>query len=308
MKSLFHVSVSPHIQHKMTTSHIMRDVLIALLPATIFGIYMFGIDAVIVIVTCCGSSVAFEYLYNEMLHKKQTIADGSALVTGLLLALNLPSSIPIWMCMLASLFAIILVKQLFGGIGQNFMNPALAGRAFLVISFAKPMTTFVLDGVSSATPLMLLKRGKDIDLLKMFIGTIGGSIGETSVIAILMGAIYLLVRRVIKPIIPLISLSVFALCIVAFGGKGFDMTFLLAHLCGGGLMFGVWFMATDYVTSPITNKGKIIFAAAIGFLTAIIRIYGNGVEGMSFAILIANLFVPLIDKATKPVAFGKGRA
>ena len=230
----------------------------------------------------------------------------SAVVTGLLIALNMPSTMPVGLVILGCLFAIIVVKQLFGGLGQNFMNPALAARCFLLISFAGHMTNFVYDGVSSATPLAVLKAGGEVDVLSMFIGTIGGTIGETSVIAILIGAAYLLIRKVISIRIPLAYIATFAVYTLLFGGRGFDLTYLAAELCGGGLMLGAWFMATDYVTSPITSKGKIVYGICLGCLTGLFRLFGGSAEGVSYAIIISNLLVPLIEKATLPKPFGKG--
>lgn len=236
--------------------------------------------------------------------KPITIADLSAVVTGLLIALNMPSTMPVGLVILGCLFGIIVVKQLFGGLGQNFMNPALAARCFLLISFAGHMTNFVYDGVSSATPLAVLKAGGEVDVLSMFIGTIGGTIGETSVIAILIGAAYLLIRKVISIRIPLAYIATFAVYTLLFGGRGFDLTYLAAELCGGGLMLGAFFMATDYVTSPITKNGKIVFGIILGILTGIFRFQGNSAEGVSYAIIFSNLLVPIIEKLTAPTAFG----
>lgn len=243
------------------------------------------------------------------MHKKITTSDFSALVTGLLLALNLPASVPLWIPIIGGVFAILVVKQLYGGLGQNFMNPALAARCFLLISFTGRMTTFTLDGVTGPTPLALLKfEGKTTDLGSMFIGTISGTIGETSVVALLIGAAYLLAKKIITLRIPATYIGSFALFILIFGGKGFDVNFLLTHLFGGGLILGAFFMATDYVTSPITPIGQIVFGVLLGVLTGIFRLLGGTAEGVSYAIIFCNLLVPLIEKATLPKAFGKGRA
>lgn len=303
------VSASPHVRDKDTTSDIMFDVILALVPATAFGVYQFGSKAAILILACILGAVLSEYLYQKfIMHKKSTIGDFSAALTGLLLALNLPPTLPVWMGVLGSVFAIIVVKQLFGGLGQNFMNPALAARCFLLLSFTKPMTTFVYDGVTSATPLAVLKAGGEVSLQNMFMGYTGGTIGEVSTAALLIGAIYLLIRKVISPKIPLIYIGTFAACIAIYAAtKNYDvLDFTLAHLCGGGLMLGAWFMATDYVTSPITSKGKIIFGVILGLLTFVLRIFGSSAEGVSYAIIISNLFVPLIEKVTVPKGFGAG--
>lgn len=303
-EKMYNVSSSPHVRDKSSTNRIMIDVCIALLPACIFGVVNFGFRALLVLVVSVTSCILFEYLYERGMHKKITVGDFSAVVTGLLLGMNLPSTIPIWMVILGSAFSIIIVKQLFGGLGQNFMNPALAGRCFLLISFAGQMTKFTYDGVTGATPLAVLKNGGEVSVLKMFLGTTGGVIGETCTVALLAGGIYLIIRKVIAPTIPLIYIGVFSAFILIFGGHGFDLEFLAAHLCGGGLMLGAFFMATDYVTSPVTTGGKVIFAALLGILTGLFRIYGNSAEGVSYAIIFCNLLVPLIEKITVPKAFG----
>lgn len=306
------ISASPHVRSKDTTSDLMFDVIIALMPATVFGIYQFGTHAAILVAVCMITALLSELIFQKLVKKTVTIKDCSALLTGLLLALNLPPELPIWMAVLGSAFAIIIVKQLFGGIGQNFMNPALAARCFLLLSFSKQMTQFVYDGVTSATPLTRLKMGLPIDMHKiweMFFGNTGGTIGETSVIALLIGAAYLLIKRVISPKIPLIYIGTFAICIAIYAAVVKDynvLEFTLAHLCGGGLMLGAWFMATDYVTSPITPWGKVIFGVMLGLLTFVLRIFGSGAEGVSYAIIISNLFVPLIERVTAPKPFGAG--
>lgn len=302
------VSASPHVRDKGNTSDIMFDVILALVPATAFGIYQFGSKAAILVIACILSAVLSEFLFQKLIGKKTTIGDFSAVLTGLLLALNLPPNLPVWMGVLGSVFAIIVVKQLFGGLGQNFMNPALAARCFLLLSFTKPMTTFIYDGVTSATPLAVLKSGGEVNIKNMFMGFEGGTIGEVSVAALLLGAIYLLIKKIISPKIPLVYIGTFAACIAIYATvKNYDvLDFTLAHLCGGGLMLGAWFMATDYVTSPITSKGKIIFGIILGLLTFVLRIFGGSAEGVSYAIIISNLFVPLIEKVTVPKSFGAG--
>ena len=238
--------------------------------------------------------------------KKVTIGDFSAALTGLLLALNLPAQAPWWMCVLGSVFAILIVKQVFGGLGQNFMNPALGARCFLLISFTGRMTSFVYDGVTSATSLALLKYGESVNLMDMLIGNEAGTIGETSVLAILIGALFLIAMGIIDLRIPGTYLISFILFIVLFGGRGLDLTYITAHLCGGGLMLGAWFMATDYVTSPITKTGQIVYGICLGVLTGLFRLFGGSAEGVSYAIIFSNLLVPLIEKMTLPKPFGKG--
>lgn len=302
----YNISSSPHIRSKVTTSNIMLMVIIALLPATAFGVYNFGISALIVVVLTTASAVLTEYLYQKLMHKKVTIGDYSAALTGLLLALNLPAEAPWWMCVLGSVFAILVVKQVFGGLGQNFMNPALGARCFLLISFTGRMTTFTYDGVTGATPLALLKAGEQVDVFDMFIGNISGTIGETSVIALLIGAIFLVVMGVIDFRIPVTYIVTFAIFVIIFGGHGLDFNYVAAHLCGGGLMLGAWFMATDYVTSPITKRGQILYGVCLGILTGLFRLFGGSAEGVSYAIIFSNLLVPLMEKVTLPKPFGKG--
>lgn len=306
MSEIYNVSSSPHVRSKDTTARIMLYVLIALLPASIFGIYNFGYKALILILVTIASCVASEWIYEKIVHKKSTISDLSAVVTGLLLALNLPSTLPWWEAVLGGVFAIIIVKMLFGGLGQNFMNPALGARCFLLISFTGTMTSFTYDGVTGATPLALLKDGQTVDTMKMLLGTTAGTIGETSVIAILIGAIILILFGVINLRIPGTYIVSFAVFILIFGGHGFDWNYVVAELCGGGLMLGAFFMATDYVTSPITPVGQIIFGIMLGVLTGIFRLFGASAEGVSYAIIFSNLLVPLIEKWTVPTAFGKG--
>lgn len=305
----FKISSSPHVRDRRTTSGLMLDVIIALLPASVFGVYNFGIDAFILILTCVASCVFFEWATEKIMRRKITVGDFSAIVTGLLLALNLSSEVPPWMAVLGSAFAIIVVKQLFGGLGQNFMNPALGARCFLLISFAGQMTTFTYDGITTATPLAVLKSGGTVDVLDMFIGNTAGTIGETSAVCLLIGGLYLLIRRVISPIIPFVYIGTFAICIFIYAmasGIGFEPLYIAAEICGGGLLLGAFFMATDYVTSPITKKGKALFGILLGVLTFVFRIYGSSAEGVSYAIIFSNLLVPLIERITQPKSFGKG--
>lgn len=303
---MLNVSVSPHVRTNTTTATIMRDVAIALVPASLFGIFNFGLNALLIILTCITTSVLTEYLYEKWMKKPLTTGDYSALVTGLLLGLNLSPTVPLWIPIIGSVFAIVVVKMLYGGIGQNFMNPALAARCFLLISFAGRMNSFAIDGVTGATPLTALRGGEEVDVLRMFLGTTAGTIGETSVIAILIGAGYLLFRKVITCRIPVFYIGTFAVFVLIFGDKSFDINYLLAQVFGGGLMLGAFFMATDYSTSPITRKGHIVYGIILGILTGIFRIFGASPEGVSYAILFGNLLVPLIEKVTMPNMFGKG--
>ena len=308
------VSSSPHIRDKVTSGNIMLMVVIALLPASAFGVYNFGLSALIMLISTTVSSVLTEYVYEKLMHKKITINDFSAVVTGLLLGLNMPPTAPWWMGVLGGIFAILVVKQLFGGLGQNFMNPALGARCFLMISFAGQMTTFVYDGVTGPTPLSYVKEGAldQVNTMNMLIGTIPGTIGETSVIAIIIGAIFLILMGVIDLRIPGTYIVTFAIFVGIFGHVAhpeigfFDPQYITAHLCGGGLVLGAWFMATDYVTSPITKKGQIVYGIVLGLLTGLFRIFGGSAEGVSYAIIISNLLVPLIEKVTLPKPFGKG--
>lgn len=306
MSDLMKVSSNPHVRSKVTTSSIMMMVVIALLPAAGFGIYNFGADALILIVVTVASTVLTEFAYEKLMKKKVTIGDYSAVVTGLLLALNLPSSAPWWIGALGGVFAILVVKMLFGGLGQNFMNPALAARCFLLISFTSIMTNFDCDAYTGATPLAALKSGESVNILNMVIGRTAGTIGETSMIAIVIGACILILFGIIDLRIPGTYIVTLAVFVTLFGGRGFNWPYISAHLSGGGLMLGAFFMATDYVTRPITKRGQYVFGFLLGVLTGIFRIFGPSAEGVSYAIIIGNLLVPLIEKVTLPKAFGKG--
>lgn len=305
MSDLMKVSSNPHIRSKVTTANIMLAVVIALLPAAGFGIYNFGMDALILIVVTVAAAVLTELIYEKAMHKKVTIGDFSAVVTGLLLALNLPSSAPWWIGVIGGVFAILVVKMLFGGLGQNFMNPALGARCFLLISYTSIMCNFECDAYSGATPLASLKAGESVNILDMVIGKTGGTIGETSMIAIVIGACFLILLGVIDLKIPGRYIVTFTIFLVLFGGHGFDPAFISAHLAGGGLMLGAFFMATDYVTRPVTRAGQYLYGVILGLLTGIFRIYGPSAEGVSYAIILGNLLVPLIEKVTMPIAFGK---
>lgn len=314
------ISSSPHIRDKATTGNIMLWVVIALLPATFFGIYNFrDTQAWLLILVTVATAVLTEFLYQKFMHKKVTISDFSAVVTGLLLALNLPPEAPLWMGALGSVFAILIVKQLFGGLGQNFMNPALGARCFLLISFTGTMTSFSYDGITGATPLAVIRSNveagsavlTDVNTMDMLVGNIRGTIGETSVLAIMLGAMILIAVGVIDLRIPGTYLLTFTLFIGICGGfvdgiGFFNSDYIVAQLCGGGLMLGAWFMATDYVTAPITKNGQILYGIVLGLLTGLFRLFGGSAEGVSYAIIFSNLLVPLIERVTLPKPFGKG--
>lgn len=314
------VSVSPHIRDKRTTQNIMLDVCIALFFPLLAGVYAYGLSALITIVLCVISCVGFELLFQLGMKKKVTISDLSALVTGMILAVNMPASVPWFIPVLGGFFAIIIVKQLFGGLGQNFMNPALGARCFLVISFASIMTNFSTDinylfskpdVVTSATPMAMVKSGVVTNWFDMLVNTHAGCIGEVSAIAILIGASYMIIRRVIDvkiPFIYIISTLCFVALIQTIKGETITFDYMMVQLCGGGLLIGSFFMATDYVTSPITNKGKVIYALILGLMTSLIRTVSPSNEGVSYSIIIGNMLTPLIEKFTvpKPVGYKKG--
>lgn len=300
------VSSNSHIRSKVTTSNIMLAVVIALLPAAGFGIYNFGLDALILILVTVASTVLTEFLYEKGMHKKVTVGDFSAVVTGILLALNLPPKAPWWIGVIGGIFAILVVKMLFGGLGQNFMNPALGARCFLLISYTSIMCNFECDAYTGPTSLASLKAGESVNILDMVIGKTGGTIGETSMIAIVIGACLLILLGVIDLKIPGSYILTFVVFVILFGGHGFDPAYISAQLAGGGLMLGAFFMATDYVTRPVTKKGQYLYGVVLGLLTGIFRIFGPSAEGVSYAIILGNLLVPLIEKITMPKAFGKG--
>ena len=308
-EQIMKISSSPHIRDKETTTNIMGKVIVALCPAAIFGVYNFGIRALVIYCITIISCMIFEGLFQKITGRRVTVLDLSAALTGLLLAMNLPPDVPYWIPVIGSFFAIVVVKQLFGGLGQNFMNPALGARCFLLISFTGIMTSFSYDAVTMATPLAELKAGERVDVVSMFLGTIPGTIGETSAFALIIGGLFLILLGVVNYRIPVFYIGTFALLIIIYAmasGRGFDISYMLAHLSGGGLMLGAFFMATDYVTSPITNTGKIIFGIFLGVMTFLFRIFGGSSEGVSYAIIIGNLLVPLIEKVTVPKSFGKG--
>ena len=305
----FVVSGTPHVRSKESIQSIMRDVIIALVPATAAGIYYFGLRALILIVAAIISAVFFEWRYEKITKKPVTINDLSAVVTGLLLAMNLPASAPVWVAIVGSAFAIIFAKQLFGGLGQNFINPALAGRAFLLASYPTEMTTWVVpnglaaDAATYATPLAQLKNGAlDASLKQLVMGQVGGTIGETCAIALIIGGIYLLYKHVISWKIPVIYIATVFILFAVIGRHGMRMP--LQEIFAGGVMLGGIFMATDYASSPVTPKGQVIFAVGAGLLTYLIRTFGGYPEGVSYSILIMNCCVPLIERFTEPTIFG----
>jgi len=310
MDKLLHVSASPHVRDSRTTQSLMGDVLIALLPAGIAGVYFFGMNALLLIVVGVVSAVAAEFLFQKAAKRKVTVTDLSAAVTGLLIAYNVPSTAQWWQVMIGSVFAIVIVKQLFGGLGFNVVNPALAARAVLQASWATSINTFYVDGVSSATPLAIMKAGgpatATYSVMDMFLGKTAGCIGETSALLLILGGVYLLCRRAIKWQIPVCyigTVAVFMGIYALTSGKTID-GYMLPQLLSGGLMLGAIFMATDYVTGPMTGLGQIIFGVGAGVLTSIIRLWGGYPEGVSYSILLMNLCAPLIDKFTKPRIYG----
>ena len=307
----FVVSGTPHVRSKESIQSIMRDVIIALVPATAAGIFYFGIPALILIIAAIASAVFFEWLYQKITKKPITISDLSAVVTGLLLAMNLPAAAPIWVAIVGSAFAIIIGKQLFGGLGQNFINPALAGRAFLLASYPTEMTTWTApvgfsgaDAVAVATPLAEMKTGvlPTASIAELAMGNVGGCIGETCAVALIIGGAYLIYKHVISWKIPVIYIATVLVLSTLIGRHGVRMP--IHELFAGGLMLGAFFMATDYASSPVTPKGQVIFAVGCGLITTLIRIFGGYPEGVSYSILIMNCCVPLIERFTEPTIFG----
>lgn len=323
MENKLIVSSSPHVRTNKDTSYIMKQVVIALLPATLAALFFFRLSALNVIFFCVTGSVGAEFLCQKISKQESTIGDFSAVVTGLLLAFNVPASLPWWMCLLGAAFAIIVVKMVFGGIGNNFVNPALAARAFLLASFPVAMTLWTRTGVNwvssgnidaytTATPLSFLKARSNgvssladsgISISNMLIGNIGGCIGETSAVLIILGGLYLMYKGIINYVIPTFYICTVAILMFILGG--FNFTFVIYELLAGGLMLGAFFMLTDYTTSPMTKKGQIIYAVLAGLITTVIRLYGGYPEGVSYSILLVNIMTPLIDKYTKTKVFGE---
>ncbi len=304
MNTVLNLSSSPHARDKWTTSFIMRMVLLALLPATVIGIIVNGLNALLVVAVSVASAVVAEYLFDKLCHKPDTYLDGSAMVTGLMLALTLSPDVPVYIPIIGSLFAILVVKCCFGGLGKNFVNPALAARCFLLISFGTTMTRFQVDGISSATPIALLNTGKAVNITSMFLGTANGVIGG-SVLALLVGGLFLWGLEIIHGEICFSVLGAFAVVMGLFGGQGFDAKYLAAQLCGGGVVLGAFFMATDYATSPVSKLGQMTYGILIGALGALFRLKGGAADSFSYSVIIGNLFVPLIDMyvVPKPYAY-----
>lgn len=313
------VSSSPHLRSDTTTRKIMLDVIIALVPAMIGAVYFFGMNALKLILISVASAVAFEYIIQKIFKRDTSIDDLSAVITGILIAFNIPANAPWWIPILASMFGIIVVKQFFGGIGQNFMNPALAARAFLVSSWPVIMSNFPMpgpDAITGATPLSILKYGGDAmssatvaeaqlpTIMDMFVGNIGGSLGETSAALLLIGGLYLIIRKVINWKTPLIYIGTTAIMLMLLGVESADLPY---HILGGGLILGAFYMITDYSSSPVTPWGQVIVAVGAGLLTAIIRVKGGFPEGVSYAILLMNVTTPLIEKFTGPRIFGRSK-
>lgn len=303
MDNKLRISVSPHIHSSITTQKIMLDVIISLVPASVAGVVIFGIRALAVLAVCILSCVLSEFIFNKIVKKEQTIGDLSAVVTGLLLGLNLPANVPLWQAAVGSVFAIVIVKCIFGGIGCNLVNPAITARVFMLVAFTSlSSSAFPVDSVSSATPLPEILAGNSQSLTDLLLGNVGGTIGETCKIALIIGGIYLIVRRVITWHIPVAFIgSVYVLSLFI---ENFDFYTALLWTLSGGLILGAFFMATDYVTSPATAKGKIIFGIGAGIITVLIRFYGNYPEGVSFAILMMNIVNPYIENISRRKLFG----
>ncbi len=310
------ISSSPHIHAKTTTQTIMRDVLIALAPAAIGSVYFFGLRALLVLLFSVAGCVFFEWMCSKIMKFTCKVYDLSAVVTGVLIAFVCPVTIPLWCVLIGDFFAIVVVKQLFGGIGRNLVNPALAARAFM-FSWPGEMTTWIkpgfntniADAVTGATPLAAMKAGNlpEASLMDMLWGNIGGCIGETSVILLLIGFAYLLIRRVVKLHIPVAFIGTVAVLTVLFPQGNDNLQWMLCQLCAGGVMLGALFMATDYVTSPVTKLGQVIFGIGCGVLTVVIRYFGGYPEGVSYAILIMNCCVVLLDRVGRPKKFGTSK-
>lgn len=305
--TFLNISSGPHVRDRLSTKLIMVCVLLALLPAAVVGVAVYGTHALLIILASVGTAVLSEFLFNLLVHKDpKDCLDGSAALTGLLLALSLSPSTPLYAPVLGAVFAIVVVKGCFGGLGKNFLNPALAARCFLLISFSNPMTAFKVDAVTSATPVAELLAGRAVNITSMFLGTSNAVIGS-SILALLIGGLLLWAFDIIHGEICFSVLGAFTLFVALFGGQGFDPAFLVANICGGGIVMGAFFMATDYVTSPVSKKGQIIYGAVIGILAGLFRVYGSSADSVSYSILIGNLLTPMIDMyvVPKPFAYTK---
>ncbi len=303
MSKLYNVSSSPHVRSKLNTENVMFAVVLALLPTTLIGVRVHGVNALITILASIAAAVLTEFIFDKITHKPNTIRDFSAVVTGLLLALCMPEGTSPVLPVLGAVFAILVVKNLFGGLGKNFMNPALAGRCFLLISFGTAMTNYKLDAVSAATPLADLAAGSRVDIASIILGTSNGVIGS-SALGLLIGGLFLWCIGGITIEIPLAAIASFAVFMGLFGGQGFDPLFLLTHVCTGGILMGAFFMATDPVTSPVTSTGQIVFGIIVGVLSGLFRVKGSAADSVSYAIILSNLMVPLIDQHIVPKPYG----
>ncbi len=306
-EQLLDISSSPHIRSRRTTRSVMTEVVLALTPAALFGIYHFGLHAFLILAVSIASSVITELIFDAAAHRGNTITDCSAVVTGLLLGLSLSPTVPLYIPLLGGIFAILFVKCLFGGLGKNFMNPAVAARCFLLISFGSAMTNYSIDGVSGATPLAVMKAGGTINISNLYMGNTSGVIG-CSAIALLAGGLFLWAAGGITLEIPLSCILSFTAFMALFGGQGFDLFFLLAHICGGGVLMGAFFMATDPVTSPVTGRGQIVYGSIMGILAGLFRVFGSSADSFSYAIILSNMLVPFIDKLPirKPLGYRGG--
>lgn len=307
-KILPNVSSSPHFRSKLTTRREMLDVCIAMVPIIIWGAIHFGPYTLLISACTVATAVAAEYFYEKLMHLPITIGDCSAVVTGLILSLNMPPAIPVWVPMIGAVFAIVVVKQLYGGLGQNFINPAIAARCFLHIAYSGLMNNFsygTFDNVTSATPLAMVRAGEPVNLWDLFIGNVPGTIGEVSTLCLLIGICYMIARNIITPRIPIVYISTVAVFMFIVGG--FSPYYVLVQLMSGAIIFGACFMANDYVTSPVTHKGQILYAIFLGLMTGIIRTWSPTAEGASYSILLGNLLVPILDRVSIPTPFGKAK-
>lgn len=298
----YNVSSSPHVRSPLSTGLVMYDVILALLPATLFGVWRFGLHALLVILMSVASAVTAEYVFDYITGRENTVRDGSAVLTGLLLALCIPASVPLYIPYIGAVFAIVVVKGLFGGLGKNFMNPALGGRVFLLLSFGGAMTSYAVDGVTGATPLAQLDSGAAVSLVRMFTGHAGGVLG-CSTFALLIGGLYLWVIDAIPWRIPVSVLLSFSVFTALFSGDGFSLAQLCAHLTGGGIVMAAFFMATDPVTSPVTGSGQLLYGCLVGLLSAFFRVFGSSADSVSYAVILGNVVTPLIDELIIPRPF-----
>ncbi len=300
---MLNISSSPHVRSSLTTSRVMMYVILALMPTTVVGIVQYGFHAFLIILVSVVCAVLTEFIFDKIAKKKNTVTDGSAAVTGLLLALSLSPAVPLYIPAIGSVFAILVVKCFFGGLGKNFMNPAVTARCFLLLSFSTAMTNYTVDGVSTATPLASLAAGDSVNIAQLYLGTSGGVIGG-SAIALLIGGLFLWVIGGINLEIPVSCIVAFTLFIGLFGGQGFSLSYLLTQVLGGGLLMGAFFMATDPVTSPVNRSGQVLYGAIIGIIAAILRVFGTAADSFSYAIILSNLLVPFIDKLPIPKPLG----